>query len=398
MYSIQYELLITEVDFLFVTGLRCFRCGATYEMTPTAYTCPACAGTPENDGILDVQYDYHALSNVFQDAVKNSGRTDVFRFLPLLPVSEPANVLPVGGTPLLPAPRLAHRLGLKSLLLKDETRNPTRCLKDRATAVAVTLATASGYRDMYCASAGNAAISLAGFCAQHGLGCHVFVPSEVSQTRLNWLRRYGADIHVSTGNYDQAYDEAERAGAKNGWYSRNCAFNPFLVEGKKTVALEIGEHLGWQIPDLVVAPVGDGCTLGAIGKGFRELEAIGLTEGIPQLIGVQAEAIQPLVRRHRGDGSAGDNGMTQAASIAVRQPRNTLRLLSEIRHSNGQMIAVSDEQISSAQKMLAEEAGVISEFTSSATLAGLIQLAEHESLENKSAVLVITGGRLDSDF
>lgn len=321
-----------------------------------------------------------------------------FSFSPLLPISEPANVLPVGGTPLVPASRLAKRLGLKSLLLKDETRNPTRCLKDRATAVAVTLATANGYRDLYCASAGNAAISLAGFCAHHGLGCHVFVPSEVSQTRINWLRRYGADIHISTGNYDQAYDEAERAGAENGWYSRNCAFNPFLVEGKKTIALEMGEQLDWHVPDLVVAPVGDGCTLGAIGKGFRELEAVGLTDRIPQLVGVQAEGIQPLVRRHRGDASSGDSGTTLAASIAVRRPRNTLRLLSEIRHSKGQMLAVSDEHISSAQKMLAEEGGVIAEFTSSATLAGLIQLAEHESLENKSAVLVITGGRLDSDF
>ncbi|QSO46704.1 threonine synthase [Alicyclobacillus mengziensis] len=296
------------------------------------------------------------------------------------------------------APRLAARLGLKSLLLKDETRNPTRCLKDRATAIAVTLATANGYRDMYCASAGNAAISLAGFCANHGLGCHVFVPSEASQTRLNWLRRYGADIHVSTGNYDQAYDEAERAGAENGWYSRNCAFNPFLVEGKKTVAFEMGEQLGWQAPDLIVAPVGDGCTLGAIGKGFRELEAVGLTDEIPQLIGIQSEAIQPLVRRHRGDDSGGDNGNAQAASIAVRRPRNTLRLLSEIRLSNGLMLGVSDEHISSAQRTLAEEAGVVAEFTSAAALAGLIQLAEHESLENKSAVLVITGGRLDSDF
>jgi len=220
----------------------------------------------------------------------------------------------------------------------------------------------------------------------------------VCKTRLNLLRRYGADIHISTGNYDQAYDEAERAGAENGWYSRNCAFNPFLVEGKKTVAFEIGERLEWKVPDLVVAPVGDGCTLGAIGKGFRELEVVGLTDRTPQLVGIQAETIQPLVRRYRGKDNFEDRGTTLAASIAVRRPRNTLRLLNEIRLSNGQMLAVSDAQISSAQKMLAQEAGVVAEFTSAATFAGLIQLAESESLENKSAVLVITGGRLDSDF
>ncbi len=188
---------------MFVTGLRCFRCGAKYEMDPKAYTCPACSGNRDDEGILDVQYDYSAAKAMIHSTLHNNGRHDVFRFLPLLPTSDTIGVLPAGGTPLIPVSGLATRLGLQSLFLKDETRNPTHCLKDRATAVAVTMARAHGYRDLYCASAGNAAISLAGFCAQ-GIGCHVFVPREVSQTRLNWLRRYGADVHISTGNYDQA--------------------------------------------------------------------------------------------------------------------------------------------------------------------------------------------------
>lgn len=383
---------------MFVTGLRCFRCGATHEMDPQAYTCPACSGSRGDEGILDVQYDYPAAKAMIHSTLHKNGRHDVFRFLPLLPTSDTIGVLPAGGTPLIPASGLAARLGLRSLFLKDETRNPTRCLKDRATAVAVTMARAHGYRDLYCASAGNAAISLAGFCAHQGIGCHVFVPREVSQTRLNWLRRYGAEIHISMGNYDQAYDEAEQAGAENGWYSRNCAFNPFLVEGKKTVALEISEQLGWQVPDLIVAPVGDGCTLGAIGKGSRELNLVRLTDRIPRLIGVQSEAIQPLVKRYHGEAIQEGGDTTQAESIAVRRPRNALRLLDEMRASRGEMLAVSDEQISVAQRLLAHEAGVVSEFTSAATLAGLFQLAESESLANQSAVLVITGGRLDSDF
>ena len=138
---------------------------------------------------------------------------------------------------------------------------------------------------MYCASAGNAAISLAGFAAHAGLRCHAFVPSYASATRLDWLRRFGAETHVSTGNYDQAFAEAEAAGAGHKWFSRNCAFNPFLVEGKKTCALEIAERL---TPDFLIAPVGDGCTLGAIGKGFREARELGWIDRLPRLIGVQA--------------------------------------------------------------------------------------------------------------
>jgi len=358
-------------------------------MDPRAYLCPACgAGDDGADpGILDVRYDYAAA----RKQMPFEARSDIFRYLPLLPIGKPAPVLPAGATPLVPAPTLAARFGLAALYLKDETRNPTRCLKDRATAIAATLAVESGASNVYCASAGNAAISLAGFAAHLGLWCHVFVPSYASATRLDWLRRFGADIRVSAGNYDQAFAEAEEAGSELGWFSRNCAFNPFLVEGKKTCALEIAEQF---IPDFVVAPVGDGCTLGAIGKGFREARELGIADRLPRLIGVQAEGVQPMVSRFRG-GPAAAEGETEAASIAVRRPRNARRLLGELEASLGEMIAVPDAMIADAQRHLAEEAGVVAEFTSAATLAGLEALALRESVAGKLAVLVITGGRVD---
>jgi threonine synthase len=347
-------------------------------MDARAYVCASCGG------ILDVRYDYGRAR-----AQALSGR-GVFRYLPLLPVfpeHDAREILPAGGTPLVSAPRLASRLGLARVLIKDETRNPTRCLKDRATAVGMALAIESGATEVYCASAGNAAISLAGFAASCGMPCHVYVPSYASATRLDWLRRFGADVHVSSGNYDQAFEEAEQAGRAHGWYSRNCAFNPFLVEGKKTCGLEIAEEVA---ADFVIAPVGDGCTLGAIGKGFREAREMGWIDKLPRLIGVQAQGVRPMVDQFLGTKS--EEGETAAASIAVRRPRNSIRLLREISESDGQMIAVTDVQIGAAQRALAEEAGVIAEFSSASTLAGLSLM---KGVEGATAVLVITGGRVD---
>lgn len=383
---------------MFQRGLRRLTDGAELPFDPTAYTKADAPAGPEGDPpVLDVLYDYEQAADAIRNGGAWSDRNDVFRWLPVLPVGEAGPVLPAGGTPLVAAPRIANELGIGALYIKDETRNPTRCLKDRATAVAMTMALKQGHKDVYCASAGNAAISLAGFAAHAGLNCHAYVPAIASRTRLAWLEHYGSAIHVSKGNYDDAYAEAEEAGAQNGWYSRNCALNPFLVEGKKTVSYEIAEALDWDVPDYVFVPTGDGCTSGATGKGFREIHEMGLAERMPHLVGVQTTAISPIVDRFNGKEWAGDAGETEAASIAVRHPRNALRLLNEIRAANGQMIAVSDDAISAAQQKLMTEAGVVAEFTSAATLAALTELAKNDDLSGKTAVLVVTGGRLDGE-
>ncbi len=374
-----------------LSGLQCLRCGQKYSPVLDAGLCPTCGpgdGTAD-PGVLEVQYDYRQVT----DVVDHSS-AGIFRYRSLLPVSQAGPILPTGDTPLIPAPRLARRLGLARLYLKDERRSATQCLKDRATAIGITLAAGQKRRDLYCASAGNAAISLAGYCAHAGFSAHVFVPFDASPVRLGWLKRFGAEVIVSSGNYDQAFAESEAVGAAAGWYNRNCAFNPYLVEGKKTVAFEIAEQLAWTPPDWVVAPVGDGCTLGAIGKGFRELVAVGRTETAPHLLGVQAEGMQPMVRRFSG-ASGEESGDTAAASIKVRYPRNALRLLKELKAAGGMMLGVGERAISEAQRTLAEDCGVLAEFTSATTIAGLERLATYESLTGKTAVAVITGGRVD---
>jgi len=360
--------------------------------------------------VLDVRYDTAAAAVALARALRDGRRRGVFRFLPLLPFEQSEAVLPAGDTPLVPAPRLAEWVGAERLLLKDETRNPTRSLKDRATAVAVTMAVQAGKDTLYCASAGNAAISLAGFAAHRGLVCHVWVPSGASAERLRWLKRFGAQVHRTKGSYDDAYAAAERIGAERGWYSRNCAYNPFLVEGKKTVAYEIAEELGWRAPDVVAAPVGDGCTLGAIGKGFREQVALGLTASVPRLVGAQAAAIAPLVKRFEDEGGAATTDVvrrgtssakrnapsgTGAASIAVAHPRNARRVLSEVTASGGTMVGLPDTALSEAQQMLATEAGVVAELASAAALAAVRCVGAEGALRGQTVVVVVTGGRAD---
>ena len=378
----------------FARSLRCFRCGQEVPFDPSAYLCPACGAgeAPDDPGILEVAYDYQSAGAALREAIETDLGRGVFRYQALLPAVDDGQGLPAGDTPLQSAPRLTNRLAAGRILLKDETRNPTRCLKDRASAVCVAMAQAAGSTDVYCASAGNAAISLAGFSAQRGIPCHVFVPGHTSRERLKWLEYFGADVVVSAGNYDQAFEEAESEGRRQGWYSRNCAFNPFLVEGKKTVAFEIAEQLGWDVPDVVIAPVGDACTLAAIGKGFRELHQLEFIGAVPQLIGVQAETMQPMVRRFQ-DRVGADSGETAAASINVRRPRNALRLLKELQYAGGEMVAVPDEAIAAAHDALAKEAGVVVEFTSAAVLAGF-ELLAHD-YRDATVVMVLTGGRMD---
>ena len=379
----------------FATGLRCLKCGGAADFALDAYLCPRCDEAEGDPGVLDVTYDYASAAAAFPSDAR-AGTDGMFRYAALLPVAPAGSLLPAGGTPLVPAPRLARRLGLRNLYLKDDTRSATRCFKDRATAIAISIAAALGRRDLYCASAGNAAISLAGYCAHAGLGCHVFVPARASATRLAALRRYGADVTVSPGDYDQAFAEAEAAGLANGWYSRNCALNPFLVEGKKTAAYEIAEAMDWEVPDLVVAPVGDGCILSSMGKGFRELREMGMTDSVPRLLGVQSEGVHPMVARWNGWPEP-EVGRSEAASIAVRRPRNALRLMAELSAARGRMMTVPDSAMASAATALAQEAGTVVELTAAASLAALTSLAEHESLEGRTAVLVLTGGRVDTD-
>ena len=376
-----------------VTGLRCEICGTSYRHG-NVHTCPSCG----DEGILDVEYEYDRVAAALSKHPLCGREQSIWRYLELLPVS--ANVerphLLVGWTPTYDVPRLAKRLGIKQLFLKDDGRNPTNSFKDRASSVGVLKAIEFGFGEIACASTGNAASSLAGLAAATGLKSFIFVPERAPQPKITQLLIFGATVLRVVGTYEQAFDLCKAACEKYGWYNRNSGSNPFLVEGKKTAGLEIAEQLKTKMPDWVVVSVGDGCTVGGIGKGLQEMKHLGMVDRVPRLLGVQAEGAKPIVDAFiSGKDLVPSETNTLADSIAVGTPRNWRRALKQIRLSAGEMIAVSDEEILEAMRLTARAGAVFGEPAGVSGVAGLKKAIEKGIVKkSESALCVITGNGL----
>jgi threonine synthase len=377
----------------FVAGLRCLVCGAAYEHG-NLHTCPKCG----IQGILDVRYDYDKAGQTLTPSALRSRPFDHWRYRELLPVSSQAPVphLQVGWTPVYDVPRLAAAVGIKKLFLKDDGRNPTSSFKDRASSVGVVKAQEFGFTTIACASTGNAASSLAGMAAACGLRSIIFLPQRAPEPKVTQLLIFGATVVRVKGTYENAFDLCREACQKFGWYDRNGGTNPFLVEGKKTGGLEIAEQFGATIPDWVVVSVGDGCTIGGIGKGLEEMKRLGFIERVPRLLGVQAEGARPLMNAFRsGNDLSPTSTDTIADSIAVGTPRNWRRAIQQIKASHGDMIAVSDDEILEAMRLTAKLGGVFGEPAGVAGVAGLKKaIADGIVSRDDSAVVVITGNGL----
>lgn len=383
---------------MFVSELRCAVCGRAYASDEVAYTCPDCGQA----GTLDVLYDIKALgAAVSRQDIARSADPTLWRYRPLLPLPAKAVVPPlaVGGTPLYNAPRLAADLGLAQVWVKDDGRNPTGSLKDRASAVVVARAMAQGIEVVTTASTGNAAAALAGLAASVGLPAVIFVPASAPEAKIAQLLTYGAHVLLVQGNYDSAFDLAVQAAERYGWYNRNTGMNPYTVEGKKTVAYEIAEQLGWQTPDAVVLSVGDGNIISGVHKGFRDLLALGWIERMPRLIGVQADGSAACYQAwKRGQNPATMLPIashTVADSIAADLPRDRVRAVRAVRETGGAFVSVPDDAILAGIPVLARLSGVFAEPAAAAAYAGArAALAEGHIQPDERVVLLVTGNGL----
>ncbi|MGY1642997.1 pyridoxal-phosphate dependent enzyme [Geodermatophilus sp. SYSU D00703] len=322
----------------------------------------------------------------------------MWRYRDLLPVpSGPVrHPLPIGGTPLLSVPALRGALGTPDLWVKDETRNPTTSNKDRATALVIEDGLQRGVDTITTASTGNAAVSTAFGAAAAGLRAVIFVSLGCRPEKMALMTQAGAWVFQVPAGYAAATDLSRAAARTFGWLDRNTGANPVTLEAKKTVAFEVWEQLGRRVPDVVIAPVGDGPTLVALDKGFAELVRCGVVDRQPRLVGVQADHCQPLVRAWQGKPPAPselDPAATAADGIAVLRPAIGDAVLDAVRRDDGAMVAVSEDALADAVGVLASRAGVGAEPAGAAALAGLWAALDQGLVDRAESVVLLVTGR-----
>ncbi len=315
-------------------------------------------------------------------------------FLPLAPGAL-LPPLPVGDTPLLEVPVLRQQLATPHLWVKDDSRNPSGSTKDRASLLVVAKALEYGYDTVATASTGNAATALSAIAAAVGIRAVVFVPAAAPPAKLVQMTVYGARVIPVEGSYDLAFELCLQACDRFSWYNRNTALNPFTVEGKKTAALEIACQIGFEPPDVVVVPTGDGVIISGVAKGFEDLLAAGLIARRPRLLAVQPAGSAAIVRAIETGAETVDpflDASSIADSLTVQVPRNARLALRRIRASGGGGVAVDDDLIVAAISRLARTTGVFAEPAGAAALAGLeVALSRGMVDRDERIVLLVTG-------
>jgi len=387
-------------------GFRCSICNTEFLPNQIKYTCP------NDGGNLDVVLEYETIRQKYQpEDLTTRAEDSLWRYLPLLPVTNPGGsgtpLRAAGWTPVYSLNRLAAKLNLEHLWLKDESRNPTASYKDRASAVVVARACETNARVVVTASTGNAGAALAGMCAAIGQEAIIFAPKTAPPAKVAQLLIFGAKVILVNGTYDDAFDLTIKAAEEFGWYCRNTGYNPFTAEGKKTGAYEIWEwwtrvnaSLGLEENSNadanalhIFVSVGDGNIISGLHKGFKDLMQLGWMEHMPRLMGVQAEGSSAIVNAfHSGTEEITPiSANTLADSISVDLPRDGLRALRAVRETEGTYITVSDAEILKAITELGVN-GVFAEPAGAASYAGLVKALNLGIIQSGSPVLVINTG------
>ncbi|MFC2136428.1 pyridoxal-phosphate dependent enzyme [Bacteroidota bacterium] len=395
---------------------RCTDCNAEYSHTQIEeeqiYLCPKCGEAAKNQplkGVLLVEYDYEMLRKKLKRKLFLRNKPGMFWNSPeLWPLHfhEYGNQYKIKDIPesmfsklvLNSNPVNEYTLGDDSLLVFDDTRNPTLSYKDRASSLVALKAIQLGISEIAAASTGNAGSSLAGICAKLGLISHLFVPEQIPSAKRVQIQSYGANIYLVKGDYDEAFDLCLEIANENGWYNRNTAYNPLTIEGKKSAAYDMFIALDGNLPDYIFIPVGDGVIIGGIYKGLRELKQIGFIEELPKLVAVQSEKSDGLVRYLQTNKFEYKPATTIADSLNAGAPRNLYMAANAVNESCGRGVSVTDNEILNAQRDIAAEWGILAEPAAAASLAGFQKMKSEGSLPKGSTkMILLTGNGLNSD-
>jgi len=386
-----------------VSHLQCKECGASYPLE-AIYVCETCFGP------LEAVYDHSTLSGDIGELRRRiqGGPQNIWRYADFLPVTDgppgpsarlASRVgLSPGCTPLLCADRLAAELGLGEVWVKNDAANPTHSFKDRVVAVAVSRARELGFKTIACASTGNLANSVAAHAAAMGLESYVFIPADLEEQKILATGVYGTNLIAVDGNYDDVNRLCTELCADRDWAFVNINMRPYYAEGSKTLAYEIAEQLGWQLPDRCVVPIASGSLFTKIAKGFREWTELGLLdEGQVRMNGAQADGCSPVATAYAAgqDFCRPVKPRTIAKSLSIGNPADGPYALELARGSGGGVDSVSDEEIREGISLLARTTGIFTETAGGVTAAVLAKLARRGDIgADERVVLVITGDGL----
>jgi threonine synthase len=376
----------------YVTHLECSATGARHEARRLHNL--SAAGKP-----LLVRYDLERLRREFPRARLRERPPTLWRYRELLPYEDEANVVSLGEamTPLVPLPRLARRYGMRDLWVKDEARLPTASFKARGLALAVTLARELGVREIAIPTNGNAGAALAAYATRAGMRSTCFCPADTPEVNVREMALAGATTYRVDGLIDDCGQRVAQGEATHGWFNCSTLREPYRIEGKKTMGLELAEQLGWQLPDAIFYPAGGGTGLIGMWKAFAELQALGwIGSERPRMIAVQAAGCAPIVRAFEAGAETAarwDHAATIAAGIRVPAAIGDFLILRAVRESGGCALAVDDAAIESAWRLAGATEGVVLCPETAATLAaieialerGLLRAGERVALFNCAA-------------
>jgi threonine synthase len=370
-------------------ALKCKECGSSYPLD-ARFVCENCFGP------LEASYDF---SDLDADELRRkiaAGSRGIWRYADFLPFGgRPQDPLEPGLTPLVRADRLAERLGLGELWVKNDAANPTHSFKDRVVAVAVAKAKELGFETVACASTGNLANAVAAHSAAAGLDSYVFVPADLEEQKLLATGIYGTRLVGVKGTYDDVNRLCTELSASRPWAFVNVNLRPYYAEGSKTLAYETVEQLGWSLPDRVVCPIASGSLFAKLGRGFDEWRELGLVEGeLPTFNGAQAAGCSPVATAFAEGWEVckPQKPETIAKSLAIGDPADGVYALELARRTEGAIDSVSDDEIRAAIKLLAETTGIFTETAGGVTVAVLAKLAERGAIgADERVVTYITG-------
>ena len=374
--------------------LRCRECATEYPLE-ARYVCSRCFGP------LEVKYDHADITDVGEARRRiQSGPQNMWRYHDFLPLEGPRpsahTGLPAGNTPLIRADRLAERLGLREVWVKNDAANPTHSFKDRVVSVAATRARELGFDTLACASTGNLANSVAAHGAALGMDSYVLIPADLEEQKQLATAIYGTNLVKVRGNYDYVNRLfTELSGDRENWAFVNINMRPYYAEGSKTVAFEIAEQLGWEMPDRCVVPIASGSLFTKIAKGFAEFCEVGLLEGkAPVMNGAQALGCSPVAAAFEQgkDVCRPVKPNTIAKSLAIGNPADGPYALDLARETGGSIDSVTDDEIRAGIRLLAETTGIFTETAGGVTTAVLAKLAARGDIGPAERVaLIITG-------